>query len=203
MKIEYTPVSEVGSTISESGYMTYSTNYPVDLSTISGGTAYVASSVTNGMVVLTKCTDKVPVGTGLIIAGTAGADFTIQTYSDAATFSGTNLLVGLPNGGTVAAATEGYNYVFGWTDPTNPGFYKVTTDEAALGNFKAYLHTTDALGNATARLGLTIDGDETTAVQYVETTSQHSSNVFDLQGRRISQPAKGLYIMNGKKYMVK
>ena len=30
-----------------------------------------------------------------------------------------------------------------------------------------------------------------------------NDNVYDLQGRRVSQPAKGLYIVNGKKYIKK
>jgi uncharacterized protein YlzI (FlbEa/FlbD family) len=27
--------------------------------------------------------------------------------------------------------------------------------------------------------------------------------MYDLQGRRVAQPTKGLYIVNGKKYIVK
>jgi hypothetical protein len=40
-------------------------------------------------------------------------------------------------------------------------------------------------------------GDETTNIE-------HSDNsVYDLQGRKVAQPTKGLYIVNGKKVVVK
>ena len=44
-------------------------------------------------------------------------------------------------------------------------------------------------------------GDET-AINSVKAEVQ-SSEVFDLQGRRVAQPTKGLYIMNEKKVMIK
>lgn len=198
---EFTPVEQVAGTITASGYNTYSSNYPVDLSTIIGGTAYVATSVTDGKVVLTKCTDKIPVGTGIMIAGEANAEFTIGTYSDDATFTGTNLLVGMPNGGVVPVASTGFNYVFGWTDITNPGFYKVVSDEPTLESFKAYLHTDAAIDASASRLSFSF-GDETTGISNVN-ANDNENRIFDLQGQRISQPNKGLYIVNGKKVIIK
>ena len=35
------------------------------------------------------------------------------------------------------------------------------------------------------------------------TADQQNGQVYDLMGRRVQQAAKGLYIMNGKKYIVK
>lgn len=203
-KIVFTPVTQVSGNFTESGYNTYSTNYPVDLSTITGGTAYVATSVTNGKVVLTKCSDKVAVGTGLFIAKTGNSSsFTIQTYAGDATFSGTNLLVGMPNGGTVSAAVEGYNYVFGWTEVTNPGFYLINGTAATLENFKAYLHTSDALSTSASRLSLMF-GDEASGISATQMNSERmNGEMFDLQGRRVAQPQKGLYIVNGKKVIIK
>lgn len=194
----------VAGTITASGYNTFSSNYPLDLSTISGGTAYVASSVTDGKVVLTKVDDKiVAAGTGLMIAGTAGDPFTIGTTADAATFTGDNLFVGMPNGGEVEVAGSGYNYVFGWTDAANPGFYKVASDVPSLEAGKAYLHTTAELGATPARLALSFEEGETTGIQSMDNGQWIMDNVFDLQGRRVAQPTKGLYIINGHKVVVK
>jgi len=194
----------IGGTITASGYNTFSSYYPLDLSTISGGTAYVASSVTDGKVVLTKCTDKVAAGTGLMIAGTADADFTINTTADAATFAGDNLFVGMPNGGEVEVAGEGYNYVFGWTEEANPGFYKVVSDVPTLEAGKAYLHTTAVLGAPSARLALSFEDEETTGIENLTPAlSQGEGAFYDLQGRRVAAPQKGLYIVNGKKVIVK
>ncbi len=41
------------------------------------------------------------------------------------------------------------------------------------------------------------------SVEFVAIPSQHSSQCYDLQGRRVSQPQKGLYISNGRKFVVK
>ena len=195
----------VSGTITASGYNTYSSNYPLDLSTISGGTAYVATSVTDGKVVLTKCTDKVPAATGLFIAGTAGETFTIGTTADATAAPAANLFVGMPNGGEVAKAADGqYNYVFGWTEVANPGFYLINATPATLASFKAYLHTTDALStSAAARLAITFDDDVTTGVTEIVNSKLSNSKYFDLQGRRVAAPQKGLYIVNGKKVVIK
>lgn len=202
--VSFTPMpAEVSGTITASGYNTYSSNYPVDLSTISGGTAYVASGVEDGKVVLTKCTEKIPAGTGIMIAGEAGATFTIGTYSDEATLSGTNLLVGMPNGGKVAVADEGFNYVFGWTEVSDPGFYKVVSDVPTLDSFKAYLHTTEALGAVSgARLGIAFNS-ETTGIRTICST-EADSRCYNLQGQTVAQPQrKGLYIVSGKKVIMK
>jgi len=200
----FEPVPQVSGTITASGYNTYSSNYPLDLSTINGGTAYVATSVIEGKVVLTKCTDKVPAATGLFIAGTADETFTINTTSEKTTAPAANLLVGMPNGGTVNKAAVGeFNYVFGWTDKANPGFYLINATAAELGNSKAYLNTTSALTAPTsARLSLSFGG-ETTGIDEAVSEATAGSRFFDLQGRRVAQPTKGLYIVNGKKVIIK
>ena len=63
---------------------------------------------------------------------------------------------------------------------------------------KAYL----TIEGAGARV-ITLGGDNTTGIA---TTERHAAEAdgqcYDLQGRRISQPQKGIYIVNGKK-MVK
>nr|MCR4918608.1 hypothetical protein [Prevotella sp.] len=196
--------ASVSGTVTASGYNTYSSNYPVDLSTINGGIAYVATSVTDGKVVLAKCTDKVPSSTGLFIAGTAGETFTISTTSETTAAPAANLLVGMPNGGTVNKVADGeYNYVFGWSEVTNPGFYLINATAAELGDFKAYLHTTSALtASAAARLSLSF-GDDTTGIDEAVSEATAGGRFFDLQGRSVAQPTKGLYIVNGKKVIIK
>ena len=56
-------------------------------------------------------------------------------------------------------------------------------------------------------VALSIDGEEATDIQFVTTEPQHAERtngtLYDLQGRRVSQPSKGLYISNGHKYIIK
>jgi hypothetical protein len=200
------PTETVSGTITASGYNTFSSNYALDLSTLSGGTAYVATEVSEGRVMLTKTTAKVPARTGLFIAGTANAPFTVNTTADDATLTGTNLLVALPDGGLVDKGnnTASFNYVFGWATTDNPGFYLVNSTLPTLGAGKAYLHTTAAVSGS--RLSLVFD-DETSAIQHPELRVQDAA-VYDLQGRRVAGASfptieKGLYIKNGKKMIIK
>ncbi len=193
-------VSTVSGTISASGWNTFSSSYPLDLSTISGGTAYVATEATAGKVTLSSTTAKVAAGEGLMIKGTTGNAFTINVTTDAATLAGTNLLVGLPNGGSVAEGAN--NYIFGWptVDPTGYGFYYVNESGATLGAGKAYLHTTSALAPS---LSIDFGEGETTGIDAIEHGALNIEHYYDLQGRRVAQPTKGLYIVNGKKVVVK
>jgi uncharacterized repeat protein (TIGR02543 family) len=185
-----------GGVISASGWNTYSSNKKLDLSTISGGTAYVASSTRDGRVQMDRCTDIVAAEEGLLIHGTPGEKFTINATTDAVTYEGTNLLVGVPNGGEAPVGS----YVFGWptADPTSYGFYYVNSSAVALGAGKSYLSTG---GGGGARLTLIFDEDETSGIS-TTVNNQEPTCCFDLQGRKVVSPTKGLYIKNGKKVFV-
>ncbi len=185
-----------GSVISASGWNTYSSNKRLDLSTISGGRAYVASSTRDGRVQMDRCTDIVEAEEGLLIHGTPGEKFTINATTDEVTYEGTNLLEGVPNGGNAPVGS----YVFGWptADPTSYGFYYVNSSAVALGAGKSYLSTGSGSG---ARLTLIFDEDETSGIS-TTVNSQEPTCCFDLQGRKVVSPTKGLYIKNGKKVFV-
>ena len=74
-------------------------------------------------------------------------------------------------------------------------------DGTALNNgaHKAYLQVADA---AEAKAFYVLNG-EATAINGVVAAEDANNEVFDLQGRRVAAPAKGLYIMNGKKVVLK
>jgi len=50
---------------------------------------------------------------------------------------------------------------------------------------------------------LKIVGDDATSISDVSGISEISGDIYDIQGRRVAQPVKGMYIMNGKKMVVK
>ena len=78
------------------------------------------------------------------------------------------------------------------------GFYRMATGKT-LGVGKAYLTYDGAL--APEFLGF---GNETTAISTIEKMRNVENETFyDLQGRRVAQPTKGLYIVNGKKVVIK
>ena len=68
---------------------------------------------------------------------------------------------------------------------------------------KAYLQipTGDLPGH---ELTITFDDGETTGISEIEKMRDgENEKFFDLQGRRVAQPTKGLYIVNGKKVIIK
>lgn len=79
---------------------------------------------------------------------------------------------------------------------SNNKLYKATSTKS-IKPFRAYFKDVPA----GARL---MFFDETTGISEVMgNTEKASGNYYDLQGRRIAQPQKGLYIVNGKKVFVK
>ena len=194
-------LTHVTGTITASGWNTFSSSHALDLSNVTNGTAYVASAAEGSTVTLTPVTDKiVEAGTGLMIKGTADDVFAIGMTAEAATFSGTNKLEGLPTGGTVAK--DNHNYVFGWSDPADPGFYLVNATEPVLAAGKAYLHADNDL-TVGARLSIDFGEGDVTAINKIEAAKQNVGEYFNLAGQRIAQPTKGLYIVNGKKVVLK
>ena len=85
------------------------------------------------------------------------------------------------------------------------GFYKVAAENTInINPFRAYL-TAPAAG-ARSYIGFDLDDDELTGIKMVQhegAKAEGADTCYDLSGRRVAQPTKGLYIVNGKKYVVK
>ena len=50
---------------------------------------------------------------------------------------------------------------------------------------------------------LNISFGEATAIKAIENGQQMNGNFYNLAGQRVSQPTKGLYIVNGRKVVMK
>ncbi|MBQ3780261.1 MAG: tyrosine-protein phosphatase, partial [Bacteroidaceae bacterium] len=88
---------------------------------------------------------------------------------------------------------------------SNDRFYRVNADPAPLRNTRAYL-VLDTPAGQEAKAVVRFSDDETTGIGDVNSEQLKVNNdaaVFDLQGRRVAQPAKGLYIVGGKKVLMK
>lgn len=78
-----------------------------------------------------------------------------------------------------------------------------STGQTKMKAFRAYFDFVDVLDNlenANARISMSFD-DETTRI--VNVNVNDDENYYDLQGRRVAHPQKGLYIKNNKKVVVK
>ena len=106
-------------------------------------------------------------------------------------------------------AADNQTYVLNKKATAGVGFYKLKAG-ATLGLNKAYL----SHESATARDFYSFD-DETMGIENMTIIGRTKSlkqeaqteavngNVYDLQGRRVAQPKKGLYVVNGKKVVIK
>ncbi len=187
---QFVNIEEIGNcsvTLSKD-VVTYASDLKLDFTTpVSGLKAYVVSDVMDGKAVLTEVTDKVPAGTGLILKGTAGETYEIP-YCIGDVSAIANKLVGV----TIDTAIGGNDLDYILSDGK---FVKASAGTLAAG--KAYLKLDAAL----ARGIIDMVGD-VTGIGTVE-RSTADNEVYNLNGQRISKPAKGLYIANGKKVMVK
>ena len=185
-------------TIAGSGYSTIAKGFGLDFAnaTPAGLEAYVASAVSASTITLTA-KDEAPASTGVILKGTQGSTYTIPVKATASAV-GTNKL---KTAVTATALADGSFYIL-----KGGKFCLVTgaADEAArtVPAGKAYLLASDVPNNAPE---LAFDfGGETTSISDVRNKiSDVKGDIFNLAGQRVAQPTKGLYIVNGKKVVIK
>ena len=68
---------------------------------------------------------------------------------------------------------------------------------------RAYLEIPESLFNGEAKTMLTLE-DETDGILLINGNEQNKNdNIYDIQGRKVENPTKGIYIVNGKKVVVK
>lgn len=75
------------------------------------------------------------------------------------------------------------------------------TDGGNLPAYNCYLQFTTPAATRSFNFGG--DGDGTTGIHNIGTAKLNDGQWYDLMGRKVDQPRKGIYIRNGKKVMVK
>ena len=203
------PANETKS-ISAAGWATYCSPYALDLENATNLTdAYIVTGGAGG--VLTKNSVKggtVPANTGLLLNGTEGSavEVTIPVVASSSTDVSDNKLLGVTSETVLdlddnddGTADQSVYVLMNETDGL--GFYQTTTTSFTLGANTAYLPANFA--GATARY-FNLE-DPATGINSVKGKEfmVNGSEIYNLQGQRVAQPAKGLYIINGKKVMVK
>ena len=180
---------------------TFSCTQPLDF-TDTGLKAYIASGFNNGVVLLTRV-DVVPANTGLFLVGTEGQEYKVP-FTDSKSFY-SNLLKPVTTA-QVIPTTEGEytNYLYGEVNGEK-GFYK-SSGSGTVAAGKAYLQLPTAAVSG-ARVSISFDDNETTGISSMEVTS--TSAVYNLQGHKVADEfnpkrlPQGVYIVNGKKVVVK
>lgn len=183
--------------IDGNAYATAYLPFDIDFS----GTAAKAYTVTRGETVegvgseamLTEVTGVVPAGTPVVLIADGGTASVTAPVSLGATALGIdNILSGHYNAGTIAEES----LVFGQTS-TQVGFFRMNDYTTVLAANRAFIAPEEA--------------SSVRALVFVDPTTGISSSLFntengttyDLSGRRVNNTSKGLYILNGKKVLVK
>ncbi len=184
---------------------TYVTTYALDFSSVDGLKAYVATGSTTTTVEMVSV-DVVPAGTPLILKGTAATEYTVPVVASASA-PATNYLVAGPATINASTASESRYVLSGGL------FKKVVTDGVNIPAGKCYLQLDESgLGSSASSLEMNFSEenednteDNTTGIETIDSskTSFLDGDFYNLSGQRVAQPTKGLYIVNGKKVIVK
>ena len=175
--------------VGDAGYSTFSANKAVKMR---GVTAY-AAKYQDGHIALTPVTE-IPANTGVIIEA-AEDTYKVPVIESAASIASVNDLQ-VSDGSISSDGT--HHFALGKKGDV-VGFAKVKLG-VKIPAGKAYLYI-DTPPAAREFIGF---GDDVTGVNVVKGQKKEGrSEYFNLAGQRVAQPTKGLYIVNGKKVILK
>ena len=185
--------------LNDDGYATYCSQYPLDFSDYktAGYTAWQITGVSGTTITFEKITGSIKGGQGILLKGEAGETISLTSVGSEYLLED-NMLVG-STAPTYITATSGDYTNFGLK-----GNAFIKANDGVLPANKAYLPIlTDLISSTDARLSFVFNDDETTTGIADVRSKMSDGSYYDLQGRKVAQPTKGLYIMNGKKMVVK
>lgn len=184
-------------------YSTFCSTKALDFTDNADVEAYAAQVENDGVTVTLTKVNQVPAGEGVILKKTGdNTTAAVKVLASAEALSN-NALVGVTEANTVSLETlaaAGNAYVL----VSDEKFSKVS--EGASGYIsagKAYLEYTPVAGASVNSLRISFG--EPTAVADVKAKQETGDNtIYNVQGIRVSKPtAPGMYIMNGKAFIVK
>ena len=197
---QFIKVTAVPLTIAANDYTTLCLPFNVKLPEGSTVKAYYASAAAGDVLKLTEITGIIPANQGVILQNTnesevANINLTI-TPEVGTSFD--NKLVGVT--AKRAGYTAGTNYVLAEKNG-KVGFY-VANFTTIVAN-KAYLPQSK-VQNAQGVMMAFSFGDEVTGIDNVNAATATAKKYYDLQGRRVLYPAKGIFVTeDGQKVLLK
>lgn len=179
----------INTTISAAGYATFANAKAVDFT--GTGVIVMTAQYANGKITYTEVTSKqVPAGEPVILQGNQGT-YNATVIASAAALENNNLQVDLEKNQT----SDGTYYCLA-NKSKGVGFYKVANG-TIVKQGKAYL-----VIPAEAKDFFSIN-DETDGIGQIEMGQTSNAEIYNLSGQRVNKAQKGVYIVNGKKVVVK
>ena len=190
-------------TLNKYGYATYCSAHPIDFSETEGFTAWrVSEASSDGTISFVKITDTIKEGQGVLL---------YNKNADGENKTTVTLTVGESDGSTEFTTSQ--NKLVGTLIPTvvendeyfglsGNKFLRVNAGTVPAG--KALLPASVVPDEARELTFLFLD-DEVTGIRTIDNgkMAMDKNAVYDLSGRRVQNPKHGLYIVNGKKVIIK
>lgn len=211
----------VSITLSSTGKSTLCSDVDLDFSGVECLTAYVVTGYDKGTKTFwMNRVIEASAGTPLYLVGSASTAYSIPTKGVQTDFE--NMLVGNLSGSSIRVeeSAEGGDGEALRNLYLKDGTFKLVKGYASIGNGKCYLQAPSAVVAAMARgmedpdfsfilsdeltsMSFSDFDDEATGIMSVEKANAPSDAIYDLQGRRVAAPRKGIYIKGGRKVVLK
>lgn len=182
-------------TIGDIGYATLGA--PVALKIPEGVKAYtVTVNEDQNVATLHEVTGIIPAGCGVVLEKTGGEGTYNFTFAAEADASGENALVPLYTETPIPGTTNAYVLA---NKANGLGFYQLDPSDRTIGANKAYLELPATMNHVRS---ITIGGP-TTGIEETVANGNETEEYYDLQGRRVLNPTKGIYVTkSGKKVII-
>ena len=192
----------VTASVSQYKWATFSSEYDLDFTDVTAVEAHIVTGANGSTIVTEKVEGTVAAGTGLLLySETLVENVEIPVAEEAGVnYSNMNKLIAVVEDETVINKAEsGFtNYVLA-VQGGKAVFAYIDEVPATLNKGKAYLMLE---GDAPAPF-LGFEGGGTTAITDIQRSTLNTQPIYDLSGRRVENPSNGVYIVNGKKVVIK
>lgn len=193
------PVTSLPVNISSVGWATFYAPVPINIPAESEVAAYtVAIDENEGTCALTQVTGDIPANTGLVLRKHHGGLVSIDIAQSGTTDVSTNSLTG-----TIETISHPGNYTYALqrsVDQQYVGLFLYSSGN--IPGFRSYYHSASqtAMRNGFA---FNTDDPSTAITEVPDAMPQVQQGIYDLSGRRVSQPTRGIYIVGGKKTIIR
>lgn len=198
--INYSLANETSLTlVAKSNDIYYATFSSASACEFAGADVFTVNVEGDNIVLNEVASKQVPANTGVLVKSTANA-VTVTRLESAPAIEGTNLLK--PASEKMTEGFKFYKLAYdNYTEKTGLGFYWGAVEGGAFTVKPGLAYLAVPQAQAANVKGFSFDGTQT-GINGVEATTAKGA-IYNLNGQRVEKAQRGIYIQNGKKFIVK